>query len=246
MITSTGTATFSIYFTTTGSKTIIATSSSVTASINVVVPDENLQIITISPTPTTSLTAFSVSVGVYDNDSQLLETVRGPYLIVLTLTPTGTIFGTSSVNTASGIASFSSLRILSAGTFTITASSSGITSATSTFFTVINYVYTVTITSSISRPSANFNFGVTVLLLGEDTNAYTSSATIILTAGSNTISGILSATTSSGTATLSVYFTTTGSKTITATCNTITGSVTVTVLTDILKIESLSPTVINI
>ena len=98
-----------------------------------------------------------------------------------------------------------------------------------------------------SSPSVNFTFIVAAILTGEDSNAFTGSCTVSLT--STNLFGTLSVTTTSGTATFSVYFTTIGSKTITATCPAsgsspaVTATTTVNVLTQILSFVSITPTV---
>ena len=136
----------------------------------------------------------------------------------------------------------SSLRILSAGTYTLTASSSTITSGTSVSFTVTNYVYSMTLSVPSISPSVNFSFTVTATLKGEDTAAYTGACS--LTLASTGAAGTLTASNNAGTATFSIYFPTIGTKTITVTAP-ISGSypavvatASITIATQILKITS--------
>lgn len=179
----------------------------------------------------------------YDYDSNALETLRGPYSVSLSLTPTGTISGTKIKNTSSGVVTFSNLRILSANTFILTASATGVGSDVTTSFTVTNFVHTITATTTESTISANFAISITADIKGEDGNAFTSSATIILTVNTGTISGTVSRTTSTGQGVLSVYFTTIGTKVITASCNSKTTTVTLVITVNILKIDTLTTTV---
>ena len=196
------------------------------------------------------MNTFTVTVGVYDNNRYYLENTHGPHSITIVLVPTGSLYGTTTVNSATGIATFSNIRILSAGTFNIVGSCTNMISATSILATVTNYAYTMTASSSNSSPTKNFSFTVTVILSGEDTNTFTGSCTVSLT-GTN-LAGTLSDTTSTGTATFSVYITTTGSKTITATCPAsgsspaVTATTTVNVLNQILSFGTITPTVNNI
>ena len=130
------------------------------------------------------------------------------------------------------------------------ASSPTMVSGTSVAATVVNYVYTMAVVASTYSPSVNFAFTVTVSLYGEDTNAFTGTCTTSLT-GSN-LAGTLSAATSTGTATLSVYFTSVGGFSITASCPASGSSPAVsvvssaiTVLIQKLKISGFTPVVRN-
>ena len=183
----------------------------------------------------------------YDNSRTSLESSHGPYTIALSLSPSGSLSSTASGTTIGGQITFSNLRITSAGTMSIVASCSGMVSATSISTTVTNYVYTITTSTSNASPSINFSFTITALLKGEDGNAFASSITATLADSTSSLTGTLSATTSTGTATFSVYSSSTGSKILTVSASgsssTITGSVTINVLTEILVISSLTPTV---
>ena len=200
--------------------------------------------------PANSLASFSVTVGVYDSTGATVENARGPYTISLSLSQTAVTSGTWSGATTSGVLVLSSLRILTWNTYTLTASSTGITSAVSTSFTNINYVHTITMSTSNSSPTVNFAFTITVNLFGEDANAFTGSCVITLTESTSSLSGTTSYTISTtGTYGFSVYLTTVGTKSIVATCpasgsNTQkTQSISITALTLILKISPTTPTV---
>ena len=255
-----GSENFSVYLTSTGSKTINAgcpaSGNFAAVSASVVVTAQSLIVKITSFTaviiiqPANSLTSFSVTAGVYDSTGNTAESVRGPYTITLSLSPTGVTSGTWSGSTTSGVLTLSSLRILSWNTYTLTASSTNITPAVSTSFTNINYVHTITMSSSNTSPTVNFAFTITVNLFGEDTNAFTGSCAITLTESTSSLAGTTSYTISTtGTYGFSVYLTTVGSKSIVATCpasgsNTQkTQSITITALTLILKISPTSPTV---
>ena len=150
--------------------------------------------------------------------------------------------------TSSGELALSGLRILSAGSFNVVASSTGMTSASSTLLNIVNYDYTLTLASQVTSYSMNFLFTVTATLNGEDGNLFLGSCTVTLTS-TETIYGSPVSTTSTGTATFSIYIATTGSKIITGTCPAsgnspaVTGSLTITIEQLQIKITSITPTV---
>lgn len=187
-----------------------------------------------------------MSVSVYDSTGSTVESSRGPYSITISLSPTGTKVGTWVLNTVSGIASFSSLRIISGSTYTLTSTSTGITSATSSL-TITSYLYSITLTSTNSSPSVGFLFTINGSLKNEDGTSFTSSCSMTLTESSGTIAGTITGSNSGGSVSFSVYFTAIGTKTISTSCPAsgsfpqVVGSVSVTVLTLILKITSFTP-----
>lgn len=258
----TGTGTLPIYFITAGSRTVLATcpasgsSPAVTGSVGVNVLTLVLKMTSFTPIvsnmqPSNSLNSFSVAIGVYDNSGTTLETTRGPYTVSIALSPTGSISGVVSGATSSGQITFSSLRIVSRGTYYIVGSSTSITSITSSVSaTVVNYAYTISLSTSSTTPSANFDFTLTAILKGEDGNAFIGSCAVAFTESSgSSIYPSSSITTSTGTATLTAYMTSLGSKTITSTCPAsgsspaVASSVTITILTEILKIITITPAV---
>ena len=72
----------------------------------------------------------------YDSTLETLQTSGGPYSITLTLSPSGTFSGTLTGDTTNGQKEFSGLQVASSGTYTITASSDNLNSATTSEFTV--------------------------------------------------------------------------------------------------------------
>ena len=254
MTTSTGSAILSVYFSSVGTKIITATCSGISNTKTILVVNEVLKIISINPIviymqPLTSTDVFSITVGVYDCTSSNLETIQN-YIINLSLTGSGVLYGGSPLTTSGGTVDFTGLRILSAGSISIIVSSDNIASISSSVMTIANYVYTIEVTSNNPSPSANFIFTITATLEGEDHNLYTGTAIVLIsTSPANNglgISGSSSITTTNGIATFNVYFNSFGSKTITATCNSITGTLTLTILEQALKITNINPTVINI
>ena len=248
-----GSGSFYVYFTSTGTKSVVATcpasgsSPAVTQSISISISTLILKI-SFAPTviiiqPTTSLSSFTATIGAYDNLGQNLETLRGPYTIALSLSPTGTFSGTTSGSTSAGILSLSSLRILSANTFTLTASSTGITSATASL-TIVNYVYTISLTATPSTVSVDFSLSIAVTLKGEDTNLFSGTCVIGLTESTSSLQGTTSQSITGGTGSFSIYFTSVGTKSVVATCSAsgsspaVTQTVSVTVQSNSIKITS--------
>jgi hypothetical protein len=187
-------------------------------------------------------------VSVYDNTNSNLETHYGPYTITIALTQnTGTMVGTQTGTTVSGVATFSGLRIISSGSFTITASCTDMTSSTTSSISMTNYPYTLQIQTSNTTPSSAFSFVITVNIFGEDQRAFTGSATVLLSETSGaTISGAsLSQITTSGTATYTIFISSLGTRTIRATCNALTASVGVTIEQSSLIISQLTPVVLH-
>lgn len=190
-----------------------------------------------------------MALGIYDTAGTNLETARGPYTISLSLSPTGTFSGTSSGSTASGVLTLSSLRILTAGSFTMTAASTSVTSATKAL-TIVNYVYTITLSSTTTTPSVNFSFTITATLKGEDGNAFTGTCTVTLTESTSSLVGTTSNAITGGTGTFSVYLNSAGAKSIVATCPAsgsspaVTQTISITALTNILKITSFTAVIL--
>jgi hypothetical protein len=217
-LTITGSTSFTFYFTTAGSKTLSA-SCYTTGTYPMTVSKNQLTITSISPVisiqPSNSLTPFSVEVRVYYYGTTTLVTSYGPYSVTLSLNPSGTLSGTLTGTTSSGIVSFSNLYILSRNTFTVDASSTDLLTGSSSTFFCTNYVKTMSVSIDNSLPTVLFNHVVTVLLYGDDGAAFTGSVAVSIS--STSLTGTLSLTTSSGTATFSsVYFTLSGSEIITA------------------------------
>ena len=200
---------------------------------------------------------FAVAVGVYNNAGTVVESLRGPYTIALSLTPTGTysattFSGTTSLSTSAGVITFNTLRILSLGAFTITASSTNIDSGTYAGISTVNYAYSMTVATSIATPTRFFDFTLTATIKGEDNVAFIGSCVASLTESAGiSILGTTSVTTTTGTAVFSIYFSVLGSKTITCTCPAVgsspgtSASTSVTVLIPYLKVSSYTPIVIK-
>jgi len=79
----------------------------------------------------------AIEVGAIDSVSHLDTTFTGGITITIGSNPTGAaLSGTTTVRAASGVATFSNLTIDKAGTYTLQASASGATGATSSAFEI--------------------------------------------------------------------------------------------------------------
>ena len=143
------------------------------------------------------------------------------------------------------------LRILSAGTLTLTAACTGITSWTTSSFVNINYAYQITLATSITTPTVNFSFTITATIKGEDLNAFTGTCAATVTENLGTsVYGTTTGSNTSGTLAFSIYLAATGGKTIVVTCAAVgaspavSGSIGVTLMQEKLIVASVSPVVI--
>ena len=183
----------------------------------------------------------------YNFGINTVEVHNTAYPISLTVSPSCTVSGTLSANTISGVASFESLQIRNAGSFTITATSSvtHINSVASNLFTVSTYVNSISLSSLNTSPSVNFGFVVTAVIYAYDNSLYTGSVTISLTG--NNLSGTLSSTEAASQRTFNVYMTVAGTFDVTATAPATssfpmrTSVLSITVYLPILTITSFTP-----
>ena len=156
-----------------------------------------------------------MEVKVYYYGTTTEVTGYGPYTVTLSLSPSGSLSGTLTGTTSSGIVTFSNLYILSRNTYTLVATATGLLSGSSTSFFTTNYVKTMTISMDHTSPSTLFNHIITVNLYGDDGAYYT--GTVAVTISSLTLTGTLTKSTSSGISAFSqVYFASYGSETVTA------------------------------
>lgn len=88
------------------------------------------------PTNQTAGTAFGVTVVVQDVNGATVPASSAGVSLTLNGGPAGTLQGTTTATASQGVATFSNLVITRAGTYTITASSSPLTSAISSSFTI--------------------------------------------------------------------------------------------------------------
>ena len=166
-----------------------------------------------------------MTVKVINNELLEIESLRGPYLITLSLFPEGVIQGSLSLYTTNGIANFTDLRILSHNDFTINASSFGIPSTSTSSFYVINYPYSINLISNNTNPTVYFPFLITAEIFGEDNNLYTGRCEFSLNASSasgdnltSELQGELSYSTSTGYAYFDLYAIEPGSYDIVGSC----------------------------
>ena len=89
----------------------------------------------VQPVGTTAgLVLNAVTVQILDNQSRVVTDSTAP--VTLALSSSGTLYGTATQNAVAGVATFSGLRVLPGGTYTLTATSPGLTSKTSNAFAI--------------------------------------------------------------------------------------------------------------
>ena len=138
--------------------------------------------------------------------------------------------------------------MLSSGTYTLTATSNGMDSATTEPLSIINFVYSIIATPSKSTVKAYEIFRLEIGLYGEDQKAFVLSAEVTLTEkNSEKFNGAENVTTSNGKASVSVYFYESGSKVLQVAVGEVVTEVGITVKDlenpDVKCKKSLSPTV---
>lgn len=153
------------------------------------------------------------------------ETLHNPHSMALTIefdntvTNSGTTLAgySAAQNTgSSGSYTFNNLYFLSSGKFRIKVSSSGLTDEYTSYFTIQNFVKTITI-SSVSSCSAYLQFDIAAAIKGDDDNNFILSETLTLPTSPNIVITESPLVTTSGLATFTLYSIQSGSLSITIT-----------------------------
>ena len=157
--------------------------------------------------------------------------MSGSYSITLAIVPNdGVISGTTVKTSTSGVATFSGLRILSSGTYKITATSDPILSAESELFTIENFITDLEVSVSKNVVYAYERFQLTSKLYGEDEKPFILPAQIFITEiNSSLINGNVNLTTQTGTSITNLYFYESGEKTLIISADEIDVTVSITV-----------------
>ena len=151
-----------------------------------------------SNTAATSNIAPSLVVIVQDANGNTVTSSTAPITLALGTNPSdGTLSGPLIRNAVSGVATFSNLSVDMAGTgYTLTASSSGLTGATSTAFSILETKLVFTVQPGNTAATANIAPALVVIVQDANGNTVTSStAAITLAIGTNPSGGALSGTT---------------------------------------------------
>jgi hypothetical protein len=138
----------------------------------------------VQPTNQTAGTAFGVTVVVQDVNGATVPASSAGVSLTLNGGPAGTLQGTATATASQGVATFSNLVITRAGTYTITASSSPLTSATSSSFTI-----SAAAPQTIAINAGNSQTAVEGTILGVAAGT-TAPSVIIKDAYANPVSGV--------------------------------------------------------
>ena len=163
--------------------------------------------------------------GVYDTTGATIESTYGVYKISLVLSPTGVIDNYNAQNTALGVTTFTNLRIVSAGSFSIIASSPNIAPATSSSVSITNFLYSIKLTATTTTPAAYQNLTVIATGYSEDGVVFPQTFSIAITESSSTMYGVTKGSTAAGVANFLIRFSASGIKTVIATSGTVTSSI---------------------
>ena len=195
--------------------TLVATSSGLSgatsASFTIVGAATKLAFAGAPSSGTAGSTLGSVTVQVQDANGSLVTSSSALVTIAIGTNPgSGTLSGTTSATAVNGVATFADLSIDKAGVgYTLVATSSGLSGATSASFTVVGAATKLAFTSTPASTIAGSSLGVLTVQV-QDANGSpvsTSSALVTLAIGTNpgggSLSGTTTATAANGIATFS-------------------------------------------
>lgn len=154
-------------------------------------------------------------------DDQNNADLTSDVLITLSLSPASSLSGTTTCTTVSGTCTFNNnFQSRYAGTYTLKATATGYTDATSTSFTVTGTAAfsSVTVSHTQSTLTAYFDISITVTIKDSANVQTYNPCSVTLTETVNNVIYGDSSGTITGTGSLNIYFTTAGSKTVQATC----------------------------
>lgn len=192
--TSTGFATIDIFVTSTSLLFIKAIVSNTDSNIVLLFPTPLKFTLDATPNPNSSADIFELKVSVKSIDDvvEAKNYNSGEYPFIILLTPNSQIYsgqtlmygdsmlldGSVSSQTSVGTITLSEMKIISAGTFTMTVSSifNPIITEAALSFTITNNIKDVSLSSLEPNPTAQVAFLVKVDAIGDDDNPYVSSA----------------------------------------------------------------------
>lgn len=219
--------TLKVYCKAAGSNTITATVSGKSASTSVTIVSSVLNIDSItavySSLPEYPVDTFDCVIEGYDSTNSILSTYHD-FIVTVSLTPSGTITGSLSITSSSGLSSFSSLIITTVGNYNLIFSAPGFTDVQSANIQISALsLNSVTLVLSDTTISAYKTFTATVTLLDQRSGLWTTSTSITIS-GDKSIGGTLVQTTTSGSQIFSIYGKASGTLTLTATASGLTAS----------------------
>lgn len=180
--------------------------------------------------------------SIFDNAGNNKESTHGPHQVSIQISAGGTLLGSKIENSLNGDSLFSSLRITSAGSFTISASSTDMVEASTTSFQVQNFPFSLTFVRDLNSVSCYFDYEFQVVVLGEDGNKFIGVRTVSLDQVLG-MTGTSSVDTVDSVASFNVFFTTSGIKSLVAKVGAVSQTAQVEVLKLKLMVSDLDPVV---
>jgi hypothetical protein len=204
-----GIAAFSnLTLSTVGTYTLLATSSGLTSatssSFSVDTPVKLAFVVQPTNVVTGAVISPAVQVAVQDSAGNTVTAATNP--VTLALTAGTGLGGTLTVTPQNGVATFSSLTLSTAGTYTLVASSSGLTSSTSASFTVttpVKLAFTVQPSNALTGAAISPAVQVTVQDANGNTVTADSSPVTLALAGTTSLGGTPTVNAQNGIATFS-------------------------------------------
>ena len=153
--------------------------------------------------------------SVFDNAGNTKETSHGPHQVAIQISAGGTLLGSQLQSSLNGDSAFASLRVTSAGSFQISASSADMLETATTAFQVQNFPFALSFEQDLASVSCFFDYQFRVVVLGEDGHKFAGTRTVSLDPVAG-MTGPASAETVDSVASFNVYFTASGTKSLAA------------------------------
>ena len=207
---SSGTGSYSLYFTTSGNKSLKFSIQSLNFYLDLIIEKLVVKISKIDPIvsfiqPSTSSDFFSVFIQILDCEGKMIEKLNGAYNVQLKLSDNGVIFGNNEILTVQGSGSINGLKILSNGNFSLSPTASGLDSIEFKGLEIRNKIkFFNLIMQSIGK--AGFVFALSVEVFGDDDELFKNLALVQISSNYTKIGGVLEKSIETGFANFSLYF----------------------------------------
>ena len=244
---SSGSASFNVYCPDYGPQIVTASAGGLTNTLSISILQDILKITSFNPEvkiiqPSIENSFFQIVVKVYSNSGSSVGNKYGPFSITLELNPVSNDFsGVFTRDTLNGVATFNDIAANMSGTFELTATSISIIPALTTFTLQPAVITLLELIVTPNPVSTNFEFTVNVTVRDQISRQWWKSCQI--DASGDSLSGLLSQTTQTGSIIFTLHFQNSGNQLLTFTSEGVSNSTTVNVLQNSIKIMSITPTV---